>query len=128
MPTLSDGARKLFNDPNFVTVTSLNPDGSPQSSVVWAKSDGDDVLFSTAKGRRKHRNFERDARTSVLVVDPENPYHYVEVRGSVVMVDDPEGELIQELSHKYTGQPFTDQPGNQRVIVRVVPEKVIHWG
>ncbi|SDI36837.1 PPOX class probable F420-dependent enzyme [Sinosporangium album] len=125
MATLSDDVRKLFDDPNFATVTSLNPDGSPQSSVVWVKSEGSDILFSTAKGRRKHRNFERDARTSALVVDPENPYRYVEVRGTVVMVDDPRGDLIQELSHKYTGQPFVDQPGNERVIVRIVPDKVI---
>ena len=59
--------------PTTPTVTSLNPDGGPQSTVVWVRTDGDDVLFSTVKGRRKPRNFERDPRASLLVIDPDEP-------------------------------------------------------
>lgn len=124
MAELGEGVRKLFDDPNYATVTSLNADGSPQSTVVWVRTDGDDVLFSTVKGRRKSRNFERDPRTSILVIDPDNPYRYAEVRGTVVLEDDPSGALIQELAHKYTGQPWADQPGTERLIVRIRPEKV----
>ncbi|MEU7003499.1 PPOX class F420-dependent oxidoreductase [Nonomuraea sp. NPDC046570] len=124
MAELGEGVRKLFDDPNYATVTSLNTDGSPQSTVVWVRTDGDDVLFSTVKGRRKSRNFERDPRTSILVIDPDNPYRYAEVRGTVVLEDDPSGALIQELAHKYTGQPWADQPGTERLIVRIRPEKV----
>ncbi|MEU4579459.1 PPOX class F420-dependent oxidoreductase [Nonomuraea sp. ATR24] len=124
MTELTEEARKLLDAPNFATVTSVNPDGSPQSTVVWVRLDGDDVLFSTVKGRRKPRNFDRDPRTSLLVIDPDDPYRYVEVRGRVTMEDDPEGALIQELSQKYTGGPFHDKPGAQRVIVRIKPEKV----
>jgi PPOX class probable F420-dependent enzyme len=124
MVFMNEDVRKLFDAANYATVTSINPDGGPQSSVVWVRTDGDDVLFSTVKGRRKPRNFERDPRASILVIDPANPFRYAEVRGSVVMEDDPTGELIQELSHKYTGKPWEDTPGNERLIVRIRAEKV----
>lgn len=119
MAELPEGVRALYDAANYATVTTLNPDGSPQSSVVWVKSDGDDILFSTTKGRRKHRNYLSDPRTSLLVINPENPFSYAEVRGTVTMVDDPEGKLIEELSRKYTGKAWEEAEGNERVIVRV---------
>ncbi|GAA3127268.1 PPOX class F420-dependent oxidoreductase [Nonomuraea sp. NPDC049419] len=124
MTKLSEDVRKLLDAPNYATVTSLNADGGPQSSVVWVRTDGDDVLFSTVKGRVKPRNFERDPRASLLVIDPDNPYRYVEVRGRVTMTPDPEGALIQELSQKYQGRPWEDKPGTERLIVRISPDRV----
>ncbi|WP_188195380.1 PPOX class F420-dependent oxidoreductase [Nonomuraea sp. SYSU D8015] len=124
MAKLPEEARKLLDAPNFATVTSLNPDGGPQSTVVWVRTDGDDVIFSTAKGRRKPRNFERDPRASLLVIDPDDPYRYVEVRGHVTMTPDPEGALIEELSQKYRGQSWEDKPGTERLIVRIRPDRV----
>ncbi|MEV0228017.1 PPOX class F420-dependent oxidoreductase [Nonomuraea sp. NPDC050786] len=124
MAELSEEVRKLLDAPNYATVTSINPDGGPQSTVVWVRTDGDDVLFSTVKGRRKPRNFERDPRASLLVIDPDNPYRYVEIRGRVTMADDPEGSLIQELSQKYRGLPWEDKPGTERLIVRISPDRV----
>ncbi|WP_067816906.1 PPOX class F420-dependent oxidoreductase [Actinomadura kijaniata] len=122
--TLNDKARELFDGTNFVTLSTIEPDGHPQSSVVWAKMDGDDVVFSTVKGRRKHGNLTRDPRVTLCVFDQENPYAYAEVRGTATIVDDPEGALIQELSHKYTGQPWKEHGPAERVIVRVSPAKV----
>ncbi|MGN9841598.1 PPOX class F420-dependent oxidoreductase [Nonomuraea sp. H19] len=124
MVKLSEEVRKLLDGPNYATVTSLNPDGGPQSTVVWVRTDGDDVLFSTVKGRRKPRNFERDPRTSLLVIDPDDPYRYAEVRGRVTMTPDPEGALIEELSQKYRGQSWEDKPGTERLIVRIRPDRV----
>ncbi|MFC5822678.1 PPOX class F420-dependent oxidoreductase [Nonomuraea insulae] len=124
MAELSKDVRQLLDAPNYATVTSLNPDGGPQSSVVWVRTDGDDVLFSTVKGRRKPRNFERDPRLSLLVIDPDNPYRYVEVRGKVSMTPDPSGALIEELSQKYRGLPWEDKPGVERLIVRIAPDSV----
>ncbi|GAA1571711.1 PPOX class F420-dependent oxidoreductase [Actinomadura kijaniata] len=121
---LNDKARELFDGTNFVTLSTIEPDGHPQSSVVWARTDGDDVVFSTVKGRRKHGNLTRDPRVTLCVFDQENPYAYAEVRGTATIVDDPEGALIQELSHKYTGQPWKEHGPAERVIVRVSPVKV----
>ena len=122
---LPERARALFDAPNHVTVATVDPDGRPQMSLVWAKADGDDVLFSTIKGRRKYANLARDPRISALVYDPADPYTYAEVRGTATITDDPAAELINELSLKYTGQPFGRRPGEQRVIVRITPEKAV---
>jgi PPOX class probable F420-dependent enzyme len=122
---LPEAARALFAGTNFVTVGTIDPDGKPQLSVVWAKLDGDDVLFSTIKGRRKYANLTRDGRASALVYPADDPYSYAEVRGRVTLTDDPSAHLINELSIKYTGEPFGDRPGEQRVIVRIIPENVV---
>jgi PPOX class probable F420-dependent enzyme len=122
---LPDRARALFDAPNHAVVATIQPDGRPQSSVVWVRTDGDDVLFSTIKGRRKYANLTADPRLSVLVFDPADPYTYAEVRGRAAISDDPAAGLIDELSHKYTGQPFGARPGEQRVIVRVRPDHVV---
>ena len=123
--TLPEIARELFDRPNHVAVATIEPSGRPQTSLVWAKTDGDDVLFSTIKGRRKYANLTRDPRISALVYDGVDPYTYAEVRGIATITDDPEAELINELALKYTGQPFGYRPGERRVIVRIVPDKVV---
>jgi PPOX class probable F420-dependent enzyme len=125
MARLPERARELFDGRNHVVVSTIDPDGRPQSSVVWARTDGDDVLFSTIRGRRKYANLVRDPRLSVLVFDPANPYCYAEVRGRASVTDDPAAALIEELAVKYTGQSFGPRPGEQRVIVRVRPDHVV---
>jgi PPOX class probable F420-dependent enzyme len=122
---LPEAARELFDAANFVTVATIDPDGRPQLSIVWAKLDSDDLLFSTIKGRRKYSNLLRDGRATALVSPNGDGYRYVELRGSVTVVDDPQAALIEELSLKYTGQSFGERPGEQRVIVRLTPDKVV---
>jgi PPOX class probable F420-dependent enzyme len=124
---LPEAARELFAKPNFVTVATIDPDGQPQLSVVWAKLDAGDILFSTIKGRRKYSNLIRDGRASALVYPADDPYTYAEVRGSVTITEDPSADLINELSLKYTGKPFGDRPGEQRVIVRIIPDRVVMY-
>jgi PPOX class probable F420-dependent enzyme len=72
--TFNDQTRALLDAKNFATVATLSPDGSPQTSVVWIKHDGDRVLFSTTAARRKARNLARDPRVPVSIFDLENPY------------------------------------------------------
>lgn len=124
---IPEAARRLLSAPHFATVATTQPDGSPQQTVVWVKTDGDDVLFSTIRGRRKTLNMERDPRASVMVFDPQNPYAYVEIRGDVSMTEEGGDELIQELSHAYTGDRFPGDDGTDhvRVVCRVTPTKVI---
>ncbi|WP_035800500.1 PPOX class F420-dependent oxidoreductase [Kitasatospora mediocidica] len=122
---LSDQARELLDGKSFATVATIQPDGGPQASVVWVKRDGDDILFSTVEGRRKHLNLLRDPRVSLVVNPPEDPYSYLEVRGSVTLSIEGGRELIDELSHKYMGKDYGfDGPEAVRVVVRITPTKV----
>src|SRR5262252_710066 len=93
---LPAGARALFDGPNHVAVTTIDPDGSPQMSLVWAKTDGDAVVFSTITGRRKFANLSRDPRVGALVYAAADPYIYAEVRGTATITEDPRAELINE--------------------------------
>jgi PPOX class probable F420-dependent enzyme len=103
----------------------INPDGSPQTSVLWVGRDGNDLLFSTVAGRVKHRNMERDPRVSVTVLDSADPENYVELRGRVSMTPDVGRALDTRLAWKYDGRdPGEDRPGAVRVVVRMVVEKV----
>jgi len=125
MTQLSELARELVDGVNFATVATVQPDGGPQASVVWIKRDGDDILFSTTRGRQKTGNLAADPRISVVITDAANPYRYAEIRGSAEITDDPTAALIHELSHKYTGGPFHVPADQQRVIVRVRPAHVV---
>ena len=118
---LNDEIRRLLDGPNFGVLATLNPDGGPQTSAMWVGRDGDDVLFSTVAGRRKHRNLVRDPRASVTVIDHEDPYNYVELRGRVVSMDEDVGRAFDTgLSWKYDGRdPDPDKPGAVRLILRM---------
>ena len=124
LPTL---ARELLDGNNFASVATVQPDGSPQSSIVWVKRDGNDVLFSTIHGRRKTANLAANPRVSVLVTDAGDPYRYAEIRGEAQLTEDPAAALIDELAVKYTGEPFNAPPGQQRVIVRIRPAHVVAY-
>ncbi|MDT4982983.1 MAG: hypothetical protein QOF95_473, partial [Pseudonocardiales bacterium] len=117
----------LLDAGSHVTVATLMPDGSPQTSVLWATYDGDDLLLSTIIGRAKERNWRRDPRTSVLIHDPNDPNRYVEVRGSVSMTTEGGPELINRLSLTYYGEPYTGDEGTDhvRVVARLTPSRVV---
>ncbi|MEU6825757.1 PPOX class F420-dependent oxidoreductase [Streptomyces atriruber] len=127
---LSDQLKALLDTPVFITVATIQPDGSPQVSPVWVKRDGDDVLFSTTVDRRKEKNLRRDPRVTVLVQPFDAPYTYAEIRGTAEMTTEGGQELIDELSVKYTGKKYAEfNPGSkndtQRVVVRVSARKVV---
>ena len=118
---------RFFQAPTFVVISTINPDGRPQSSVVWAKVADDQVIISTIRGRRKCRNMERDPRVTLLAQDPEDPYHYVELRGAVTLDEAGGDELINELCLAYEGKPFNHRPGQVRVVVRFTATKVFEY-
>ncbi len=125
---LSDEQKKFFRKPNFGHLATLEPDGSPQVTPVWIDVDDDYILINTAKGRKKVRNVERDPRVSVEVVEQENPYSMLSVKGKVVGITaDGADAHIDAMAKKYLGKdtyPFR-QPGEERLIMRIQPEKVI---
>jgi PPOX class probable F420-dependent enzyme len=121
----NEETRKLLDGRNFATVATLNPDGGPQTSVVWIARDENAVLFSTTTGRRKARNLARDPRISLTVFDTENPYQSVAIRGTVELIEDPEKTLPRTLSQKYLGEDPPAEPDDVlRLIVRMTPQKV----
>jgi PPOX class probable F420-dependent enzyme len=122
---LSEATVRLLDGRNYAVLATVNPDGSPQTSVVWVGRDGADLLFSTVAGRVKHRNMVRDPRVSVTVIDSADPENYVELRGRVTITRDVGRRLDTELSWKYDGKdPGQDRPGAVRVAVRMTVEKV----
>ncbi|MFJ4683463.1 PPOX class F420-dependent oxidoreductase [Streptomyces sp. NPDC088789] len=124
--TFDDSVRALLDGKNFAAVATLGPDGAPQNSVVWIKRDGDTVLFSSLDGRQKVRNLRRDPRISLSVYDITNPYTSIEIRGTAEILPDEGKRLPLELSHKYLGvDPPAERDDETRVIIRVVPHKVI---
>jgi PPOX class probable F420-dependent enzyme len=125
---LTDAQARLFLEPNFATVGTLNPDGSAQLTIVWIDWDGQFVLFNTAAGRAKPRNLERDPRVSVLVLDREDGYRWVAVRGAAELTTDAADEHIDMLARKYTGKGWQPKPGEQRLVVRFRPEHVSAYG
>ncbi|MFI6393473.1 PPOX class F420-dependent oxidoreductase [Nonomuraea sp. NPDC050547] len=127
---LSDTARKILDAPNIGVLATLNPDGSPQTSVVWVGTDGDDVVISSQSGRRKVTNLERDPRASLSVFDLTDPDLYVEVRGVTTVTEDEGRRLAVELAEKYEGEgagrAYLELPGEMvRVVIRLTPQRVI---
>ncbi|SEF37915.1 PPOX class probable F420-dependent enzyme [Amycolatopsis pretoriensis] len=123
---LTEAARAVLDGSHTAVLTTSNADGRPQSSVIFVKRDGDTVVFSTVKGRLKTRNMERDPRVSLLV--SANPGRWAEIRGSVEIADDPEKVLLHEMYARYMGgQTPPAEPDAQRLIVRIVPEKLFDW-
>jgi PPOX class probable F420-dependent enzyme len=127
--SLSEATLRLLDGRNYAVLATVNPDGSPQTSVVWVGRDGGDLLMSTVEGRVKHRNMQHDPRVSVTVIDSSDPENYVELRGRASMTPDMGRRVDTQLSWKYDGQdPGQDRPGAVRVVVRIVVEKVTGYG
>jgi PPOX class probable F420-dependent enzyme len=121
---LSDATLRLVDGKNYAVLATINPDGSPQTSVMWVGRDGGDLLFSTVQGRVKHRNMLRDPRVSVTVIDSADPENYVELRGRVSMTPDVGRQVDSWLSWKYDGKdPDEDRPGAVRVVARMEVQK-----
>src|SRR6202040_4346168 len=123
--------RDLFQKRAFANLGTLMPDGSPQVPPVWIDFDGEHVIFNSAKGRQKDRNVRRDPRVALAIVDPENPYRYLEIRGRVVEItEEGASAQIDKLAKKYLGvdkYPY-GQPGEVRVIYKIKPEHTTVMG
>ncbi|OMI33199.1 PPOX class F420-dependent oxidoreductase [Streptomyces sparsogenes] len=127
---LSDELKRILDTPVFVTVGTIQADGSPQLSPVWVKRDGDELLISTTMGRQKQKNLDRDPRVSVVVQPADAPYTYAEIRGTATYTTEGANELIDELSLKYAGKKYAEfNPASaedaQRIAVRITPRKVV---
>jgi PPOX class probable F420-dependent enzyme len=116
----------LFEKKGFANLATLMPDGSPQVTPVWVELESGEVVVNSAKGRRKDLNMRSRPSVALSIQDPENPYRYMEVRGTVVDITENGGDAhIDKLAKKYFGvekYPYR-QEGEVRVIYRIRPEK-----
>jgi PPOX class probable F420-dependent enzyme len=124
---LPDRFITLMRGPNPCFVTTLMPDGSPQTTETWVDTDGEHVIVNTVQGHQKIRNVERDPRVSVAVFDATEPARYYSVRGRVTNVSAEGGaDHIESLSQKYTGGPYQWYGGRDqvRVILTITVDKI----
>jgi PPOX class probable F420-dependent enzyme len=121
----------LLDSTALAHVATIGPDGAPQNNPVWFGWDGTHVLFSQTTGRQKYRNLQRHPQVALSIVDTANPYRYLEIRGAVAeIVDDPDNAFINSMAKKYIDQDVYPwhQPGDHRVVVKVLPSKTTQTG
>ncbi|MFI5779927.1 PPOX class F420-dependent oxidoreductase [Nocardia sp. NPDC051570] len=127
----SEDLKKYIDDGRpFATVATLARDGQPHLTIIWLEREGEELIFSTTVSRQQYKNLVRDPRITVMINPPDNPYAYAEIRGTATITADPERELPDRLSLKYTGKRYVEvRPDSvhdaDRVIVRVTPAKVL---
>ncbi len=124
-PEIPEGYEDLLESTALAHVATIGPHGEPQNNPVWFGWNGEHVMFSQTKTRQKYRNLQRDPRVAFSLVDPDNPYRYLEIRGEVDHVEeDPNLDFINSMAKKYLGldkYPY-QQPGDERVVVSMRPE------
>lgn len=128
MSVLPESARALLESDALAHLVTINPDGSPQVSIVWVGLDGDDVVSAHLRQQQKLRNIRRDPRVAISVEAPEtNAFglrEYLVVRGRAVIEEGGAAELLQRLAHTYLGPdvefpPMPDPPPGWRLRVTV---------
>jgi len=131
MAVIPEDYADLLQTTALAHIATTGPQGEPHSTPVWFDFDGNHIRFSQTKTRQKYRNLLRDPRIALSIVDPKNPYRYLEIRGKVVGIDeDPNLHFINAMAKKYLGKdkyPW-HQPGDERVVVVVEPEHTTHMG
>ena len=122
---IPESYKDLFSKRIFASLATLMPDGRPQVTPVWCDFDGQHVLVNSAKGRQKDRNMRRDPRVSLALVDLDNPYRYLEIRGRVAEITEEGADAhIDRMAKKYLDKdkyPFR-QPGEVRVLYKIEPQ------
>lgn len=121
----------LLDSTALAHVATIGPKGEPQSNPVWFDWDGTHLKFSQTTTRQKYRNVQRDPHIALSLVDPENPFRYLEVRGTVEWIEpDLDKAFINKMAKKYIGQdvyPWS-QPGEERNVIVVRPEHTTRMG
>ena len=137
MTLIPEQYRDLIDGPIVVTLTTLMPDGQPQSTIVWCNSDGRHILVNTAAGRQKPKNIALDPRVTIMAIDTTSPYRRLEVRGVVVEASE-EGavEHINQLARLYTGNesyyggaaPADMAEKETRIMYKIKPTHIVAIG
>jgi len=123
---LNEELVELCKGANFAAVTTLFPDGRPQTQIVWVDCDEEHVIFNTERHRTKCQNLLRDSRVTIMVWDAADPYRFIEVRGHVVetTAGATAFEHINKLAHQYLNSNYPLDVVSERVIVKIRPDEM----
>jgi len=116
----------LLQRPLFAHLATVRPSGAPQSSVMWFDWDGSRLRFTHTKDRQKFVNLNKDPRVAVSIADPDDPYRFLEVRGTVDAIDDDDeaASFYVSLQERY-GKPRPIPPNHGRVVISVRPTRFV---
>ena len=121
----------LFEKKAFASLATVNSDGTPQVTPVWVDFDGTNVIVNSARGRRKDKNMTQNSAVSLAIMDPDNPYRYLEVRGRVAEITEAGADQhIDKMAKKYMGvdkYPYR-QAGEVRVMYKIEPTHTSQMG
>jgi PPOX class probable F420-dependent enzyme len=121
---LSPDTKKLIDRPNFAHLATLMPDGSPLSTPVWIGREGGHIVICTGENSLKGKNTRHDPRVALSIIDLDDPYAEVQIRGRVIeRRPDPELKILDPISHKYLGKPFPMRGPEGRVALIVEVDK-----
>jgi len=128
---IPDQYMDLFQKKAFANFATLMPDGSPQVTPVWVDFDGTHVLVNSARGRQKDKNMQKNGRVALSILDPDNPYRYLQIMGTVDDITEEGADAhIDKMAKKYMGKdsyPFRN-PQETRVVYKILPQKTQTMG
>lgn len=127
--------RNLIDNAYCVALTTVMPNGQPQTTPVWCNSEGDYVLINTMRGLRKEKNIRKNSKVTILAYDPQNPLYNIEIRGTVAeMTEEGALEHLDNLTQLYLKKPgakfFGDSvPEELRathtpILVKIIPNRI----
>jgi len=125
---LTDADVAALTGRSFATLVTMNADGTPHATLTWVDAAAGQVLVNTAAGRVKDRNLRRDPRAALLVLIDGDAYRWISVTGTVVeRTNDGADEHIDALARRYDGKPWTPVAGQERVIFKIRPDRVLRY-
>lgn len=126
---LPESYRSLLADEAkaFAWVATVSPSDEPQLTSVWFNTDGVNILFNTTDRSTKFKFLSKNPNIAIAIVDPADPYRYIQIRGQAKITTEGAVEHTHALSRKYTGQDFKLFPGVEREKFIVHPESITLW-
>jgi PPOX class probable F420-dependent enzyme len=111
-------------------IGTIGASGRPQLTATWFLAEGDTVKISLNTARQKVKNLQANPKVSFMIIDPANPYKYLELRGDAEITPDDDYVFADKLGAKYGGANLRerDKPGDTRVIVTINPARIVTWG